>query len=577
MIQMRPLARRSVDLALIDFSAICIKLRNQIPHQTEGKFMKLSYRFLLIPILAMRVFGSSAQDVIKLDSLQQALKQAKTDTTVFRTLMELSHLYFSSDYAKAKEYSIQARDLAISKKLKKHELTALTQIGNVAIAQGDYKQAATLFFNSLKEYEELRDTSGMISMNNNLGASYDRMGEYDKALDCYFKAQELMNASSLSERKKVVLPTVYNNIANIYQTKGDPKSALAYYEKALELALEVPNHKATGIAYNNIGKLYANELNEPAKALEYLTKGLEFREKIGDLGEIARSLIILSNFHLRQNDLDKSEEYAKRALEIGQKIGSMDIQRAAYLGLYEIEEKHGNYSAALSNFKSFKTFSDSILNQQATSEIARLQLQYDFEKAEKLREEEAKQTRLRYMSTIAALSVGLILTVLIILVIRFRARQAELSQKNLAQDVEIKNKELTTNVMYLIRKNELINNVAERLLKIQRNLLPENQKIIQEIILDLQREGDNDTWKEFELRFNQVHSEFYTNLRKLYPDLSPTEEKLCAFLRLNMNSKEIAAVTQQSIKSVEVARARLRKKLNLTNTNSNLVTHLANI
>lgn len=534
-------------------------------------------RFLLIPMLVLTVFQATAQDIIKLDSLQLVVKQAKTDTARFRALIELSHQYFSTDYSKSMEYALQARDLASSKNLKRHELTALTQMGNVAIAQGDYRQASTLFFNSLMEYEEQQDTSGMISMNNNLGASYDRMGEYDKALECYFKAQELMNASNLTERKKVVLPTVYNNIANIYQTKGDPKAALAYYEKALELALEVPNHKATGIAFNNIGKLYANELNEPEKALDYLTKGLEFREKIGDLGEIARSLIILSNFHLNQKDLIKSEEYSKRALEIGEKIGSIDIKRAAYLGLSEIEEKRGNFSAALSNFKNFKTYSDSILNQQATSEITRLQLQYDFEKAEKLREEEAKQSRFKYLSTIAALSIGLILAVLITLVIRSKARQTELSQKNLAQDVEIKNKELTTNVMYLIRKNELINNVAERLLKIQRNLLPENQKIIQEIILDLQREGDNDTWKEFELRFNQVHSEFYTNLRKLYPDLSPTEEKLCAFLRLNMNSKEIAAVTQQSIKSVEVARARLRKKLNLTNTNSNLVTHLANI
>jgi DNA-binding CsgD family transcriptional regulator len=157
-----------------------------------------------------------------------------------------------------------------------------------------------------------------------------------------------------------------------------------------------------------------------------------------------------------------------------------------------------------------------------------------------------------------------------------KSRQTELKRKGLAQDVEIKNKELTTNVMYLIRKNELINNVAERLLKVENDVLLENRKPFHDIILDLQRESDNDNWKEFELRFNQVHSEFYTKLRKMYPGLSPAEEKLCAFLRLNMSSKEVASITQQSIKSVEVARARLRKKLNLTNTASNLVTHLAN-
>jgi DNA-binding CsgD family transcriptional regulator len=119
--------------------------------------------------------------------------------------------------------------------------------------------------------------------------------------------------------------------------------------------------------------------------------------------------------------------------------------------------------------------------------------------------------------------------------------------------------------------------VAERLLNVQQNVHPDSRKVLHDIILDLQHEADNDTWKEFELRFNQVHNDFYIKLRKLYPDLSPTEEKLCAFLRLSMSSKEIAAITQQSIKSVEVARARLRKKLNLTNTNSNLVTHLANL
>jgi DNA-binding CsgD family transcriptional regulator len=175
------------------------------------------------------------------------------------------------------------------------------------------------------------------------------------------------------------------------------------------------------------------------------------------------------------------------------------------------------------------------------------------------------------------LAACLIVAVLVVFLIRSRARQTELKRKNLVQDVEIKNKELTTNVMYLIRKNELINNVAERLLSVQSNVPTENHKVVHDIILDLQKEADNDSWKEFELRFNQVHSDFYNNLRKQYPGLSPADEKLCAFLRLNMSSKEIAAITQQSIKSVEVARARLRKKLDLTNTTSNLVTHLSNL
>ena len=538
---------------------------------------KLAYSFLFFLVIFLHGGKSFSQNIIKLDSLQLALKRSDTDSARFNTLMQLSDLYKGTDYLKALEYSRQAKELAKDKELRILELSAETSIGNINISQGQYKLAATHYFTVLKAYEELQDTSGIISLNNNLGAAYDRMGEYDKALASFFKAQEYLNASKNSENKKLVLPSIYNNIGNIYQTKGDPNSALTYYEKALDLALQVPKLKARGIAYNNIGKLYFNELNEPDKALEYLTKGLAFREEIGDLGEVARSLVILSNFHFQQKEYAKGKQYAERALEIGEKIGSLDIQSSAFGRLSEIAEANGDFQAALVAYRKSKEFNDSIINQQASREITRIQLQYDFEKEEKLRAEEASQSRFKYLLTIAALSFGLILAILITLVVRSKARQTEMKQKNLSLDVEIKNKELTTNVMYLIRKNELINNVAERLLKLQRRVLPENQKVFQEIILDLQREADNDTWKEFELRFNQVHSEFYTTLRKLYPDLSPADEKLCAFLRLNMSSKEIAAVSQQSIKSVEVARARLRKKLNLTNTNSNLVSHLANL
>jgi DNA-binding CsgD family transcriptional regulator len=301
------------------------------------------------------------------------------------------------------------------------------------------------------------------------------------------------------------------------------------------------------------------------------------REEYGDKGEISKSLIILSDYYRKQHNLKEAERCVKRAIAFCEEIGSIDVLKNAYFSLYEIEADSKKYDEALKAYKTYTSFSDSIKNQFASREITRLQLQYDFEKAEQVREQQQQQSRERYIIAIAILGTCLLVVVLIAFLIRSKAKQTELKRKNLAQDVEIKNKELTTNVMYLIRKNELINNVAERLLTVQMNVPPENNKVVHEIIIDLQKEADNDSWKEFELRFNQVHSDFYNNLRKLYPGLSPADEKLCAFLRLNMSSKEIAAITQQSIKSVEVARARLRKKLNLTNTTSNLVTHLSNL
>ena len=100
---------------------------------------------------------------------------------------------------------------------------------------------------------------------------------------------------------------------------------------------------------------------------------------------------------------------------------------------------------------------------------------------------------------------------------------------------------------------------------------------MQSIIIDLQNVMDKEVWEEFEFRFQQVHRSFYENLQSRFPELSPAEIKLAAFLRLNMTTKDIASITGQSVKSLEVARARLRKKLGITNQDINLVNFLLEI
>ncbi|MEQ8584140.1 MAG: tetratricopeptide repeat protein [Marinoscillum sp.] len=536
-------------------------------------------RFRLHYIILLLLVGNPlmAQDKIKMDSLYLLVNTSKEDTVKINALLEISQLYHHESYQKAMEAAKQANDIAIRSRIKEFEAKTVRAIANVYLSMGDYKNASINYFNALLYYEDIKDTLGLLAMHNNLGVIYDRLHEYDKALDEYFKAQMLLNLQKPSAEITFRLPTLHNNIANIYQTKGDTSSALQYYTSALRLAKESNNHPLQGTALNNLGKLYMVDLDRPEKAIEYLLEGLKVREAYGDKAEIAKSLVILGNYYLRLDQPDKAEPFAKKSIALSEEIGAMETTMNAYLCLSEIEEAQGKTGASLDTYKTFKAQSDSLRDMQANREITRLQLQYDFDKAEKARAEERRQARLRYITIIITLSIGLLIAILITVIIRSRARQTALLQENLSQDVEIKNKELTTNVMYLIRKNELINSVAERLLKLQPNVLPENYKEIHNIILDLQREADNDSWAEFELRFNQVHTDFYNKLHELHPDLSPADEKLCAFLRLNMSSKEIAAITQQSVKSVEVARARLRKKLNLTNTTSNLVTYLSSL
>jgi hypothetical protein len=85
--------------------------------------------------------------------------------------------------------------------------------------------------------------------------------------------------------------------------------------------------------------------------------------------------------------------------------------------------------------------------------------------------------------------------------------------------------------VYLLRKNEFINGITEKLIESKHNFKIENQKVIQDIIVQLKSNNDTEIWSEFETHFTHVHSEFYNKLNKLFPNLSSNEKKLCAFLR----------------------------------------------
>lgn len=94
------------------------------------------------------------------------------------------------------------------------------------------------------------------------------------------------------------------------------------------------------------------------------------------------------------------------------------------------------------------------------------------------------------------------------------------------------------------------------------------------LIKQMQKGSEEEIWKEFETRFQQVHNAFYEHLLNQFPALSPSELRLCAFLRLNLSTKEICKITGQNTASLNVARVRLRKKLGLSNSPINLITFL---
>jgi len=132
------------------------------------------------------------------------------------------------------------------------------------------------------------------------------------------------------------------------------------------------------------------------------------------------------------------------------------------------------------------------------------------------------------------------------------------SNEALQQDVESKNRELAVSTMSLIKKNEFLNTIKEELKKTEGN--QDINKVIK--IIDKNINNTND-WKLFEEAFNNADKDFLKKVKSKHDALTPNDLKLCAYLRLNLSSKEIAPLLNISPRSVEVKRYRLRKKMNL--------------
>ena len=174
-------------------------------------------RFRLHYIILLLLVGTRlmAQDKIKMDSLYLLVNTSKEDTVKINALLEISQLYHHESYQKAMEAAKQASDIATKSKIKAYEAKTVRAIANVYLSMGDYKNASINYFNALLYYEDIKDTLGLLAMHNNLGVIYDRLHEYDKALDEYFKAQMLLNLQKPSAEMTFRLPTLHNNIANI--------------------------------------------------------------------------------------------------------------------------------------------------------------------------------------------------------------------------------------------------------------------------------------------------------------------------------------------------------------------------
>lgn len=570
-------------ILLLLFSCLSLSLLNaQVLQKVDS--LELTLKFTKTPRDKIETLLNISNELKNNDpakALEYATKankfseEIKDDKAILNSMLRMADIYWMlADYKTAMKIGIESKELAEELGLVKELALSLHVIGLIYYELDDYDKSAEYFFEGLKLCEQIKDKKGIGGTYSSIGVLYFKQKKYDKALEYYFKSMNIAKEMNYHN----VIAGLLNNIAAVYGSRGDYRKASQYIEESLKITKELGNKQLEGINYLNLGEANSDMKNFD-KAIEYYKNALSIFENLQNKIFIARCQINIGHYFLDINEIERSIEYTTKAFKTGEKHGLKTI-------IHNSSELLGKiYYSKNDTLNAFKydiikyRMKDSLNLENSILKISKLELQYEFNKKEQ--EKRVEQQRKDFINTIIIISLvfSIVMVTLILLARqRIKAKNALFVKKQLKNEIEYKNKELAINVMSLIKKNEMLSGISDKLVFVESEAVKEETKdALKKIARELKKSAESEIWKEFGLRFKQVHIDFYSKLLEKFPELSSGEQKLCAFLRLNMSTKEISDLTGQSVSAIEVARHRLRKKLGISNTKVNLVSFLIQV
>ncbi len=429
---------------------------------------------------------------------------------------------------------------------------------------------------ALKLFKELDDTTNVQDVMNMQGNIYFSFNDYDMAYSYYRENLEL----SKVREDNIAIAKALTNIGIVYSgwsyEEGLPEDSITYLRNeaiecinnALLFSNKTEEKILTSEILFNLADVYRNS-GDLANALSVIHEAMVLSEGLSDRVTIWAS-ISYSNILIDLDSINKAQEILENTLKLADESSLLETMIKIHSKLSWIYREKGDYENAFYHLNQYSELSSSIFNIDHKKQIDAIKVASDMEAEEK--EAEIEQQQLYYQSTII---IFLLISVIIIVFLfysrlRHRTANTDLENKLLNERLETRNRELTTRIMALIQRNEVEREIVQKLNTLKQKLKVENQKEIQDIIRSLSFKQNDQLWKEFEIRFESVHHDFFSKLSRMYPELTTNEKRLCSFLYLDMSSKDISAITGQSIRALNVARTRLRKRFDLTNDSLSL-------
>lgn len=443
--------------------------------------------------------------------------------------------------------------------------------GTIFQNRGYYAIALTYVLEALKLLKPLGDSIRIADAMNHLATLELNFGNFKNSIEYNSRALTIYRAYDDHYFQAQAL----NDIGVSYKSLGENEKALDYFYQSIEKAKTAKVTSLHAASLNNIGAIYTS-LNQPGKAIESLNESIKLSTSINAKRRIAIAQNSLAETYLLLKQPGKALAITDEVIAYATTSGNNSIQRIALKHRSEAFEMLGQSNNSLQSFKKFKSLSDTILNKEKVQKIEELRILHDTEQKEAalaLQKEEIntlnEKTKVeRLNKSIFAGGMGTFVMVSGLLFFGFRQRMKKNrieQEKQIAlyeKEIEYKKKELASQTLHLVQKNVFIQELKENLENLKDS--PEKFKMeFRRIATLLKKENASDkNWETFKSYFVDVHKNFDDKLRQ-YGDITENEIRLAAFLRMNLTTKEIAAILNVMPDSIFKSKYRLKKKLGL--------------
>jgi tetratricopeptide (TPR) repeat protein len=475
----------------------------------------------------------------------------------------------------ASEYSFQKDQDSLQKyvellhKVMQMDTTRFIQLSyytnNASLAQltGKFLEANISYYNAL-EFVKADDTDNYATIYQNIASMYLNMDNVEKA---YLNLQK-----SLEYRAWQEMPLDHLNTIGIIMWKyGDFEEAELVFNKLIDESTKNNVMYLQAQTYSNYANLKTAQ-EKYDEGIHYLNQSDSiFRVIDLSVGSFFNT-INRGSLYLQQNNYKQAANYYEKARLLNETYAIPNIELTILKGLYESYEGLDRKDLAFNYFKKYIEQREALVGDAPSTLIADWKLSKE-ESANKLKDNKLKslqkkqEIQLTFFTIIAILSI-------IILIMAYayfkKKRQVEQEkhqreQQNIAYILEKKSKELLMGSIKNVSVQYTKNHIHDELVEIIKDLPKSHNDKFKALIKILKSNSQDFLLEQFDNHFIEVYESFYQKIIQLAPDLTANELRVCAMMRINMSSKEIAMLTNRTLGTIENIRSDVRKKMNLSN------------